>query len=80
MAALSRQRRSRASSLCASCDGSGNVILPRTWDAYTLPGGGVTWLFNEQSDPDREELLRLLGEVGIALEWHGINVPLPPAS
>ena len=46
-----------------------------------LPAGKqAAALFNELSDPDREELLRLLGEVAIALERHGINVPLPPAS
>ena len=46
-----------------------------------LPAGKqAAALFNELSDPDREQLLRLLGEVATALERHGINVPLPPAS
>jgi len=46
-----------------------------------LPAGRqAAALFNELSDPDRDELLRLLGEVAVALERHGINVPLPPAS
>ena len=45
-----------------------------------LPAGKqAAALFNELSGPDREELLRLLGEVATALERHGINVPLPPA-
>ena len=46
-----------------------------------LPAGKqAAALFNELSARDREELLRLLGEVAAALERHGINVPLPPAS
>jgi len=46
-----------------------------------LPAGKqAAALFNELSEPDREDLLRLLGEVAIALERHGINVPLPPAN
>jgi DNA-binding MarR family transcriptional regulator len=45
-----------------------------------LPAGTqAAGLFNELSDTDRKELLRLLGEVATALEQHGINVPLPPA-
>jgi len=45
-----------------------------------LPAGKqASALFNELSDPDREELLRLLGEVATALGRHGINVPLPPS-
>jgi len=46
-----------------------------------LPAGKqAAALFNELSEPDRTELLRLLGEVARALERHGINVPLAPAS
>ncbi|HYB27249.1 MAG TPA: MarR family winged helix-turn-helix transcriptional regulator [Solirubrobacteraceae bacterium] len=46
-----------------------------------LPAGRqAAALFNELSDPDREELLRLLHEVATALQRHGINVALPPAS
>jgi DNA-binding MarR family transcriptional regulator len=45
-----------------------------------LPAGKqAAALFNELSDPDRKELLRLLGEVATALERHGIFAPLPPA-
>jgi len=46
-----------------------------------LPAGKqAAALFNELSEPDREELLRLLQQLASALERHGINVPLPPAS
>jgi len=46
-----------------------------------LPAGKqAAALFNELSEPDRTELLRLLGEVASALERHGVNVPLPPPS
>jgi len=46
-----------------------------------LPAGKqAAALFNELTDPDREELLRLLGEVAIALKRHGIKVPLSPIS
>jgi hypothetical protein len=34
-------------------------------------------LFDELSERDRKELLRLLGEVARHLELHGIDVPFP---
>jgi len=45
-----------------------------------MPAGKeAATLFDELTEHDRRELLRLLGEVLRHLELHGVHTPLPPA-